>query len=119
LVASPFARGDLFLLCGTELYRSRDGGPTFRRQAPDLDIALFGVGLGNSPADPAVYAVAKRAGEIGIWRSPDGGARWVGIDDAGHRWGGRFRVISGDPRRRGRVYIGTDGRGILYGDPAG
>lgn len=119
LVASPFAPGDLFLLCGTELYRSRDGGPTFQRLAPDLDIALFGLGLGSSPANPAVYAVARRAGETGIWRSPDGGAHWGRIDDAGHRWGGRFRVISGDPRRRGRVYIGTDGRGILYGDPAG
>jgi hypothetical protein len=119
LVASPFAPGDLFLLCGTELYRSRDGGPTFQRLAPDLDIALFGLGLGSSPANPALYAVARRAGETGIWRSPDGGARWGRIDDAGHRWGGRFRVISGDPRRRGRVYIGTDGRGILYGDPAG
>ena len=119
LVASPFAPGDLFLLCGTELYRSRDGGPTFQRLAPDLDIALFGLGLGSSPANPAVYAVARRAGETGIWRSPDGGAHWGRIDDAGHRWGGRFRVISGDPRRRGRVYVGTDGRGILYGDPAG
>jgi hypothetical protein len=117
LVASPFAPGDLFILCGTELYRSRDGGPTFQRLAPELDIALFGLGLGSSPASPAVYAVATHAGKTGIWRSADGGARWSRIDDDRHRWGGRFRVISGDPRRRGRVYLGTDGRGIFYGDP--
>jgi hypothetical protein len=27
-------------------------------------------------------------------------------------------VITGDARVHGRVYIGSGGRGILYGDPA-
>jgi xyloglucan-specific exo-beta-1,4-glucanase len=27
-------------------------------------------------------------------------------------------MLSGDPRIFGRVYVATDGRGILYGDPA-
>lgn len=118
LIASPFAPGDLYLLCGTALYRSRNGGAQFARIAPALDITLFGLGLGADPAHPAVYAIAAQGGQTGIWRSPDSGARWARIDDVRHRWGGRFRVISGDPRLRGRIYIGTDGRGIVYGDPA-
>jgi photosystem II stability/assembly factor-like uncharacterized protein len=119
LIASPFAAGDLFLNCGGALYRSRDGGIAFTRLAAGLDIALFGLGLGRSPADPAIYAAAARDGSIAIWRSLDGGATWLRINDDEHRWGNRFRVISGDPRIPGRVYIGTDGRGIIYGDPAG
>jgi xyloglucan-specific exo-beta-1,4-glucanase len=53
----------------------------------------------------------------GIWRSTDRGASWRRIDDAAHLWGGRYRVVAGDPRRAGRVYVGTDGRGLFYGDP--
>jgi hypothetical protein len=52
-----------------------------------------------------------------VWRSEDGGASWLRINDDAHRWGRRFRAISGDPRVYGRVYIATDGRGLLYGDP--
>jgi xyloglucan-specific exo-beta-1,4-glucanase len=118
LLASPFAAGDLFLNCGGALYRSRDGGGRFTRIAKGLSIALFGLGRGLRPSEPALYAVATQAGgETWVWRSLDGGNRWQRINDAHHRWGNRFRIISGDPRIFGRVYIGTDGRGILYGDP--
>jgi xyloglucan-specific exo-beta-1,4-glucanase len=69
-----------------------------------------------------LYGLGKFAigtsGEVrGIWRSTDLGQSWQRIDDDAHRWGGRYRVISGDPRRAGRVYVGTDGRGLFYGDP--
>jgi hypothetical protein len=55
--------------------------------------------------------------QAGVWRSLDGGLNWSRINDDAHQWGLRFRAVSGDPRRFGRVYLATDGRGILYGDP--
>jgi hypothetical protein len=38
------------------------------------------------------------------------------ITDNRHRFGWINAVI-GDPRTYGRVYLGTGGRGIIYGDP--
>ena len=84
----------------------------------DMRIEQFG--LGHPAPDgihPALYATGAIDGLRGVWRSADGGARWVRINDDQHQWGLRFRAISGDPRRYGRVYIAIDGRGLLYGDP--
>lgn len=53
-----------------------------------------------------------------IWRSDDQGATWLRLNDELHQWGQRFRCLAADPRIFGRVYVGTDGRGILYGEPA-
>ena len=44
------------------------------------------------------------------------GATWVLINDDQHRYGW-ISMIIGDPRTYGRVYLGTGGRGIIYGDP--
>jgi photosystem II stability/assembly factor-like uncharacterized protein len=52
-----------------------------------------------------------------IFRSTDMGKTWKRINDDDHQYGWRFRCIAGDPRVFGRVYIGTDGRGIVYGEP--
>jgi hypothetical protein len=41
----------------------------------------------------------------------------VHLDDPVHQFATRNTII-GDPRIYGRIYLGTNGRGILYGDPA-
>ena len=56
------------------------------------------------------------SGVIGFFRSDDGGANFVRINDDQHQYAGSF-VITGDPRVYGRVYLGPPGRGIIYGEP--
>ncbi len=114
LVASPFATGELWLRVGTALYRSTDGGRRFVPASGALAVDLFGLGKGD-----IVFATGTLGGIRGVWRSDDLGAHWRRINDDAHQWGLRFRVIGGDPRIAGRVYLGTDGRGIVYGDPVG
>jgi hypothetical protein len=67
---------------------------------------------------PALFAAGSYHNQPGVFRSDNLGATWVRINDDAHQWGNRFRCLAGDPRIYGRVYVGTDGRGILYGDLA-
>lgn len=110
LVAAPLRAGDLWLEVGGRLFHSTNAGRSFAQASGALTVELFGLGKG------AVFAIGTLEGVRGIWRSADLGRSWARIDDDRHRWGGRYRVISGDPRRAGRVYVGTDGRGLFVGD---
>jgi hypothetical protein len=118
--AAPGRAGELWFKLGGALYHSTDAAQSFRRATPaDVRIEEFGLGHPAPGSDhPALYAIAAAGGVRGVFRSDDGGASWLRINDDAHQWGLRFRAISGDPRRYGRVYVATDGRGLLYGDPA-
>ncbi len=111
LTAAPDRSGELWLQAGQQLFHSIDGGLHFVLASGSLDVELYGLGKDS------VFAIGTLGGLRAIWRSSDMGRSWKRIDDDQHRWGGRYRVISGDPRRPGRVYVGTDGRGLFYGDP--
>lgn len=116
--ATPGVAGALWLRIGGALYRSVDSGETWRRTAQRLSIAYYGLGKAAPGSRwPALYAIGTHDGHEAVWRSVDGGGDWRRINDDAHQWGLRFRCIIGDPKQFGRVYIGTDGRGILYGDP--
>jgi hypothetical protein len=64
---------------------------------------------------PAVYLAGSVGAVWGTYRSDDAGVTWQRIDDSQHQFG-YINCLTGDQRRYGRVYLGTGGRGILYGD---
>ncbi len=113
--------GDLFVALGGGLYHSIDSGHSFTRLDSVQTAAAIGFGRGAGCSDyPVLYlsgGIASSTGLVtGVFRSDDEGTTWHEIDGPKHRFGW-IGYISGDPRSYGRVYLGSGGRGILYGDP--
>ncbi|WP_160679414.1 sialidase family protein [Clostridium sp. C8-1-8] len=115
--------GDIWLTGGSTkegvygLWHSTDSGATFQKvsNVQAADAVGFGKAAPNQTY-PAIYTSAKINNVRGFYRSDDGGATWVRINDDKHQYGSTNIAIIGDPRIYGRVYIATNGRGVVYGD---
>ena len=115
LYATPGITGDLWLPAFNGLYHL--SGSVFERQPKVTAIHAFGFGKAPSGASyPSLYLVGDIGTQAGIFRSTDSGRSWLRINDDQHQWG-LILQIAGDPKQFGRVYVGTHGRGIFYGDP--
>lgn len=114
LVAADHAWG------GGGLYMSTNSGATFKKIAAVGSAMHVGVGRAASGKSfPAVYVVGQVRNVYGIYRSDDSLKTWIRINDDAHQFGTIHQIV-GDPRVFGRIYIGTEGRGVIYGDdPAG
>jgi hypothetical protein len=123
IYAAPGHSGDIWLAAFDGLYHSvsKKGqvsvGASFARMSGVDEIHAFGFGKpAPGRAYPAVYLVGTVQGQRGIFRSIDEARTWTRINDDQHQWG-LVLQIAGDPRIFGRVYVGTHGRGVFYGDP--
>lgn len=117
MYAAPGRVGDLWLALFDGLYHSTNGGKTFSLMSSVTEIHGFGFGKGARGAHySALYLIGIVNGVRGLFRSDDIAQKWVRINDDAHQWG-LVLQITGDPKRYGRVYVGTHGRGIFYGDP--
>jgi photosystem II stability/assembly factor-like uncharacterized protein len=115
LAAVPGREGEFWVIAAGALLHSRNGGGSLA-PAANVTARLFGFGkAAPGRPSPALFIVGVVAGVEGIFRSDDDGASWARISDAQHGFGD-LRVITGDPRVFGRVYLGTGGRGIITGD---
>jgi photosystem II stability/assembly factor-like uncharacterized protein len=118
--AVPSVESEVWLTTGKGVYRSKDAGRIYESVDSVTDATALGFGkAAPGKTYPAVYLMGKVGDQTGFFRSDDAGATWVRINDDRHNFGfaGRAGVIIGDPRIYGRVYVGTGGRGIVYGDP--
>ena len=120
--ALPGTKGDVWLAGGASdgaygLWHSTDSGATFTKLANVDQADTIGFGKAATGASyQTLYTSAKIGGVRGIFRSTDKGATWTRINDDAHQWGWTGAAITGDPRVYGRVYVSTNGRGVVYGD---
>jgi photosystem II stability/assembly factor-like uncharacterized protein len=68
---------------GSGLYKSTDGGETWRKVTKDLPQGIVGrIGINVSRSNPqVVYALVEHA-QPGLWRSEDRGENWTRTTDA-------------------------------------
>ena len=95
---------------GSGLYRSEDGGVTWKQlQGHGLPDGMLGrIGVAISGADSSrVYAVIENKDNGGIYRSEDGGEQWTRVNDDGRfrqrAW--YFSNIYADPKAPDTVYV--------------
>jgi hypothetical protein len=99
------------------LFHSTDSGTTFTKVSNVT--AAMNVGFGKAAPGqtyPAMYMIGTVDGVTGIYRSDNAGSAWVRINDDAHQYGNIGEGLTGDPRVYGRVYVGTNGRGVIYAD---
>ncbi|MDP9004133.1 MAG: glycosyl hydrolase, partial [Verrucomicrobiota bacterium] len=94
---------------GSGLYRSEDGGVTWKRLEgnglPDGILGRIGVSVSGADSN-RVYAMIE-AKEGGLFRSEDGGVKWTRVNDDGRfrqrAW--YFSKVYADPKAPDTVYV--------------
>lgn len=121
LRAFPGVAREVWASVGSDgLVRTTDAGASPWQPVPGVVEARafdFGAPLSGSD-EPTIFLHGKVGddAQLGLWRSADLGTSWelIGRHPAGSGRG--ISVVSADPQRPGRVYVGTSGVGMLYGD---
>jgi len=112
--------GDLWLVSRAGLFHSSNSGATFSQTPGNLRVEMLSMGKApQGQTYPALFAIGREGQTRAVWRSDNQGQSWIRVNDELHQYGNRFRCLAADPQTFGRVYVGTDGRGILYGEPVG
>jgi hypothetical protein len=116
LAASLTTQGDIWLYSGSGLWHSTNSGTGWSQVASGNVTAVTSMGLGKASGTgyAAMYMIGTYNGVTAIFRSTNEGVSWTQINGAATQWGAT-QLITGDPKTFGTVYIGTGGRGIIYG----
>ncbi|TVY47674.1 Xyloglucanase [Lachnellula occidentalis] len=123
---NPTVAGDVWASADTGLFHSLNYGKTFTQistsTGPTAGYSFVSLALGagsTTSAYPVLYGFFTISGTTALFKSADTGATWAMISDAQHGFGAASsNVVGADISTYGRVYVGTNGRGIFYGSPS-
>jgi photosystem II stability/assembly factor-like uncharacterized protein len=107
----PWSVGEGYNGPGSGLFKSTDGGNTWRQLTQGLPGAAEGIGrIGPaiSPSDPdRMYAWVNATKGSGIYRSDNAGETWQQTNDEERVWerGSDFGCVRVDPRNKDVIYV--------------
>ncbi len=119
--AVPGKEGHVWIPAGNDgLLFSTDSGNTVQRAKGVARCDVVGFGKAKEGSDyMSIYICGEVNGIYGVYRSDDMAKSWTRVNDDDHQYGSINYAITGDPDLYGRVYFGTNGRGVVYADLVG
>lgn len=122
ITVNPRVEGDIWLsLQWNGLWHSTDSGATFSSVTTVVWPDSIGFGAPATPGgNPAIFFLGRLSWSgpgypTSVYRSDDNAQTWIPVTTTQQQFG-NINLVIGDPRVFGRVYIGTNGRGIVEGD---
>jgi xyloglucan-specific exo-beta-1,4-glucanase len=117
LAVHPAKAGDIWLSTDQGVYHSTDFGVTFT-QSPGVELG-YAIAVGKGAGKGTnVYCFNSIGGVVALRVSNDEGATWTVISDEGHGFGSASaNPLAASWEVQGRVFVGTNGRGVFYGSP--
>ncbi|KAK6353690.1 hypothetical protein TWF696_005652 [Orbilia brochopaga] len=119
IVPNPTLAGDVWVSTSDGLYRSQNYGSSFTKIGGPTVGGHFD--LGAPKTSGAYWSIAgffTIDGVAGVYRTDDAGVNWVRINDAYGFGAADANRVAVDYKVYGRVFVGTNGRGIFYGNPS-
>ncbi len=109
---APWEIGSSFNGAGSGLFRSADGGETWRQiegGLPTVAQGLGRIGFAIAPGDSQrMYAMVDAKPEFGgVYRSEDAGTTWKRVNHEERVWGrgGDFAWVQVDPKNPDKIYV--------------
>ena len=108
---APWEVGGSFNGPGSGLFKSTDGGSTWKpltNGLPAIADGLGRIGIGVSPSDGnRIYAMVDAPKLGGVYRSDDAGMNWTRMNSEERVWGrgSDFAFVRVDPRNPDRIYV--------------
>ena len=104
----PWTTGGSYGAPGSGLYKSVDGGSSWRELKKGLPTALGRIGLAIAPSDPKrMYAMVESRTAGGVYRSDDAGESWerVNSEERVYGRGDDFACVRVHPKDRDTIFI--------------
>lgn len=124
IAAHPAIEGELYVSTNVGVFKSTNYGATFELLASTLTNTQQ-IALGLASADGSswnIYAFGTGPAGKRLYASLDGGASWTDIQGDAQGFGtivSEKCKLAGSGSVPGRVYVGTNGRGVFYGTVGG
>lgn len=114
IVAHPTVAGELFVSTDVGIFRSTDFGVSFTQLSGLTNTQSIALGVGSTAGSWNLYAFGTGAAGNKLYASVDAGASWTDVQGSqGFGSMGANKVV-GSGNVAGQVYVGTNGRGVLY-----